>query len=398
MKLKTKKAPRQQPTSNRDSFNVDEFMAGMNTKYGIGSIFRASEAVGLDIQYIRTGCHRLDFALGGGIPKSRMIEVFGNESAGKSTLLYRTIAEFQRIHPEGLVGVVDFERSFDPKYTALLGVDNERLVIVNPDDGEQGADMLNDLVQAKTDILLGVDSIAAMTPSSTLQKSADEQEMGVHPRLVNKVMARCNARMKRNLVDPDFPTTTVIFTNQEREKIGVMFGDPTTTPGGKGKNFFASVRLRLRSSGSTQNKILVPQETNGVKRDVLVGRVTSFTIIKNKCGGTPFEDGEYRFYIKNYKGYAPFSFDNCEALFEYGRFHDVIKMVQKKGDKGLTYTYNAIATKQQHLFIQALQADPDLAEELYVEVLEAIRSANAGEIQGEIKPTGEESEFEEVES
>lgn len=377
MKVKKQKRVREVPTDGRASFDVDLFTAAINTKYGVGSIFRASDGIGLNVQHLSTGCYRLDFALGGGWPKGRMIELFGTESAGKSTLLYTTIAQFQLAHPQGLAAVIDFERSFDPEYVENLGVDLTRLFVVNPDDGEQGADMLNDIVQAKTDIFLGVDSIAAMTPTSTLDVSAEKMEVGVHPRLVNRVMAKCNARMKRNLIDPDFPTTTVIFTNQIREKVGVMFGNPETTPGGKAKNFFTSVRVRLSSSGASDNKIEVKRNVGGIEKDVLVGKVVKFSVAKNKCGGTPYEDGEYKYFIKPHKGYAAWSYDNVDALFEYGRFHGIIALAPQ-GKGGVAYEYEGISTKMPHLFVQALRDDPEVAEKLYAEILAKIKQFNAG--------------------
>lgn len=389
MKLKKPKLVRTATTTpDRAAFNVDEFMAGINAKYGVGSVFRASEGVGMKVKYLPTGCHRIDFALGGGLPQSRMIEVFGGESAGKTTLILCCIASFQRKYPNGLAGLIDYERSFDPNYAKLLGVDLTRLLVVNPDDGEQGADMLNDMVQAKTDILMGVDSIAAMTPISTLSVSADKAEVGVHPRLVNRLMAKCNARMKRNLIEEDYPTTTVIFSNQLREKVGVMFGNPETTPGGKAKNFFTSIRLRLSSSGAADNKIEVPMTVGGVQKSILVGRITKFTVVKNKTGGTPFEDGEYKYFIKPYKGYPAWSFDNEDALFEYGRFHEIIKMGQ-----GGQFMYGKIATKQPHRFIAELRSHPALAKKLYEEIMVAVRKFNSG---GSTEAADEISEVEEV--
>jgi recombination protein RecA len=372
--MKIKKAKKTQPVAaTARNFDVGQFLKGINDKYGVGSIFRASDGVGMTIKYLRTGAYRLDFALGGGIPQSRMIEIFGGESAGKTTLILSCIAQFQRKYPEGVAALVDYERSFDPSYATLLGVDLDRLLVVNPDDGEQGADMLNDIVQAKTDLFVGVDSIAAMTPSSTLEVSAEKAEVGTQARLVNRLMAKCNARMKRNLVEEDYPTTTVIFSNQLREKVGVMFGNPETTPGGKGKNFFTSVRIRLSSSGSNDNKIEVPTTVGGVKKDVLVARVIKFSIVKNKTGGTPFEDGEFKYFIKPYRGYPAWSFDNEDALFEFGRFHGVIKVTG-----GNHFTYGKISTKQPHKFVQDLRADPDIAEELYQEIMVKVREFNSG--------------------
>lgn len=379
MKVKKPKIVRLVTTTpDRDAFNIDLFMDGINRKYGIGSVFRASEGVGMNLKYLPTGCYRLDFALGGGIPQSRMTEVYGGESAGKTTLLLSLIAQFQKKYPQGLAALIDFERSFDPRYAALWSVDLTRLLVVNPDDGEQGADMLNDMVQAPTDIFMGVDSIAAMTPISTLSVSADKAEVGVHARLVNRLMGKCNARMKRNLIEDDYPTTTVVFTNQLREKVGVMFGNPETTPGGKGKNFFTSVRLRLSSSGAADNKIEVDMTVGGVKKSVLVGRIVKFTIAKNKTGGTPFEDGEYRQFNKPHRGYAAWSFDNEDALFEYGRFHGLITMKVLKAKEQPTFRYGTVSTKLPHKFVESLRADPDLAQQLYDELMIKVREFNAG--------------------
>lgn len=713
---------------------VIEMMSRLNKKYGEGTVMRASEAVGLNVQRFSTGCFRLDFALGGGLPQCRMIEIFGNESAGKTTIVLSSIAQFQKKYKNGIAVLIDFERTFDPNYAKNLGVNIDYLLVISPDHAEQGADALNDILQSnKLHVYVAVDSLAAMTPTSTMEISAEKAEVGVQARLINRMMAKCNMRMKRNLSDPDYPTTTVVFVNQERQKVGVMFGDPTcfyydskvllsdgttesigrivnsnkeftvmshdpatgklvprkvthkhnkgaakpdefilvkagraggngrtqlivtrnhwvftpkgemqagslvpgtdfllvkghrrlnslqtdlavasgllgdatlgvshgsqtsgnvrlrlaqsssqidylkwkqrvmgslalaladmqdkathvfetapfsdltdlrrkvirngkrcvtpsllshinlrvfaiwfmddgtfnyeengypraslacakyrdaerevladrlaelglprpsvqpcgrltwngdkavealtlveahfpkpmryklplsvlgkeyvfpvepevnepmlvpvpvlsisapkrklphpnkydltiegthsyfvdgalvhnTTPGGLGKNFFCSARIRLFSSGATKKKVNASVTVGGIKKDVLLARITSFEIIKNKSGGMPFEDGEYTYFLKPHKGYRPWSFDNEGALFDMGRFHGLIKF----GRAG--FEYGDLSSKKEHLFIDQLRSDKAAARSLYAEILEALKRFNEGEL------------------
>ena len=208
-------------------FDLQEFLDQMNKKFGTGSVIRASEAIGLKLKYLSTGCARLDLALGGGWPQNRMTEMFGSESAGKTTLVLKTIAKFQQSYPQGVAVLIDLERSFDPVYCKALHIDLGKLIVISPDQGEQASDMLDEVLKLNVDLFIAVDSIAAMTPTVTVENSAQKAGVGDHPRLINKVFARCNARMKRNLVDKDAPTVTVVFLNQEREKVGMLFGDPS---------------------------------------------------------------------------------------------------------------------------------------------------------------------------
>lgn len=370
---KGKKLNKDAQEARNDAFNLDKFLEGINARFGAGSVFRASEGHGMAVTHLPTGVSRLDIALGGGIPIGRLIEIYGNESAGKTTLLLSAIASFQKKFPRGISALVDFERSYDANYAARLGVDNYRLILINPDYGEQGCDLINEFMGQPTDVFFGVDSIAAVTASSTLEVSAEKAEVGVHARIINRLFAKCNARMKRNLTDPDYPSTTGVFLNQEREKVGVVFGDPATTPGGKGKNYFASLRLRLFSSGSTKNKIETAVTIGGVKKAILMARKTSFTVVKNKTGGTPFEDGEYWYFIKPFKHHSPWTFDNEEALFEAGRFHRLIT-VSKKGQ----FVFSTLSAGKPHLFQAQLANNPDVAEELFEAILDKVKVFNAG--------------------
>lgn len=201
-----------------------ELVAKLNKQFGVGSVYVASEATGLALRMFSTGVYRLDFALGGGIPEGRQTEIYGLESAGKTTLLLSSMAQFQKKYPDGLCVLVDFEKTFDLAYSIRLGVDPDRLLIILPDFGEQGVDMIKAALSQPVHVYVGVDSIAAIVASSTMEKSAGDAEVGVQARIINRMVAVCNARSKRSLSDSDFPTTTIVYLNQIREKVGVMFG------------------------------------------------------------------------------------------------------------------------------------------------------------------------------
>lgn len=217
-----------------------------------------------------------------------------------------------------------------------------------------------------------------MVPTAEVERSTNESLVGAHPRLVNKTMRICTARMKRNLADVNYPTTTVLFLNQTREKIGVMFGDPETTPGGKGKNFFAGVRLRLFASLSKKNRIIVKQVVNGVTRSELVARKIAFNVIKNKCGGIPFEAGELMYYVKAYKGNPAWTFDNELALFDMGRYYRLIEMTPKGQYRYQTLSGDVIQAKRPADWISALRNDPEAYDQLYTEIMEQVNNANKG--------------------
>lgn len=196
----------------------------INSKFGAGSVYVASEATGMALRMFSTGVYRIDFALGGGIPEGRQTEIYGMESAGKTTLLLTAMAAFQRKYPDGLCVLVDFEKTYDLAYSIRLGIDPDRLLIILPDFGEQGVDMVKEALSQPVHIFIGIDSIAAIVASSTMEKSAGDAEVGVQARIINRMVAVCNSRSKRSFSDADFPTTTIVYLNQIRSKVGVMFG------------------------------------------------------------------------------------------------------------------------------------------------------------------------------
>jgi len=367
MKVKTKKAK-----SEYNNLAI-ELVERLNKKFGDGSVYVASQAKGLAIRMFSTGAFRLDFALGGGIPEGRQTEIFGPESAGKTTLLLTAMASFQRKYSNGICVLVDFEKTYDPDYATRLGLDQDRTLIILPDFGEQGVDMIKEVLSQPVHIFIGVDSIAAIVASSTMEHSADKAEIGVQARIINRMVAVCNARSKRSLTDPDYPTTTIVFLNQIREKVGVMFGSPETTPGGRGKNFFASLRLRLFSSNSKANKIVATKSVDGIEKQILVGKVISFEVVKTKTGSSPNEIGEYKYYVRKNGIYPAWTYDNLDGLFEYGVFHKLIEVTSDG------YCFGEIVAKKKFGFLAKLSEDKVSQEDLYAGIIEKIERSNRGE-------------------
>jgi recombination protein RecA len=348
------------------SMSMDEICEALNKKYGVNTIIRASEAKGAEIRYISTGSYALDFGLGGGFPMNRIIELRGPFSSFKSTLSLYTIKNFLRKHEEGIAIYIDLEKSFDRKYASNIGIDLDRVFIVNPDSGEQAINLLDDLMQVNKDTLVILDSVAALIPSAEIVSEAEQQHMGLQARLVNKMMRIATARLKRNLYDEEAPSMTVICLNQLRMKIGVMFGNPETTPGGEGKNFFYSTIVRV---SSTPSNLISKEETrNGVKHTVQYGQTVSFKVQKNKCGGPQHEQGEFTYYYKDYDENKANTFNNLEALFHYGAFNNVIEFDSSRG-----YVFTNIAAKKEGHFIKLLRKNPSAQIDLYNRIIAAVR-------------------------
>lgn len=354
--------------------DIDAIIAQVNKKYGENTLIRASDAEGMEIQFISTGCHYLDFAMSGGFPRNRITELRGSYSALKSTLMICGARNFLATEPEGLALICDAEHSFDPSYSRKLQVDNKRLQILNPDSGEQAVDVMCDYLTINDrPIYIGLDSIAALVPTAEIESQMDQQLMGTQARLVNRFMRVATSRLKRSMYDSSSPNATLVCLNQLREKIGVMFGNPETTPGGKGKDYFFSTIVRVSSSPSDAIKEDV--EVNKIKRTIRVGQNVKFTIQKNKCGSSQFEQGEFEYYVRKHRGHSPFSFNNAEALFRLGAFHEVIQ-VSSEG----RYEYGKISCKRESDFVKALMERPKTSGRLYSEILQAISDAEEVEV------------------
>jgi recombination protein RecA len=242
-------------------------------QFGKGSIMRMGDSeVPRDIEAISTGSLGLDIALGiGGLPRGRVVEIYGPESSGKTTLTLQVIAEAQK--RGGTAAFVDAEHALDPGYAAKLGVDVDDLLVSQPDTGEQALEITDMLVRSGAVDVVVIDSVAALTPKAEIEGEMGDSHMGLQARLMSQALRKLTANIKRS-------NTMVIFINQIRMKIGVMFGNPETTTGGNALKFYASVRLDIRRTGAIK------------KGDEVVGSETRVKVVKNKVA-PPFKQAEF---------------------------------------------------------------------------------------------------------
>lgn len=242
-------------------------------QFGKGAIMKYGEGAALkNIEVIPTGCLALDIALGiGGIPKGRIIEIYGPESSGKTTVSLHIIAELQK--QGGIAAFIDAEHALDPVYAANLGVDLDNLYVSQPDNGEQALDIADYLVDSGAVDLIVVDSVAALTPKAEIEGDMGDSHVGLQARLMSQALRKLAAITNKK-------NACVIFINQLREKIGVMFGNPETTPGGKALKFYASVRLDVRKADTLKD---------GAE---IVGNRTKVKVVKNKLA-PPFKTAEF---------------------------------------------------------------------------------------------------------
>jgi recombination protein RecA len=252
---------------------LDSALAQIERQFGKGSIMKlGADNPIADIESTSTGSLGLDIALGiGGLPKGRVIEIYGPESSGKTTLTLHCVAEEQK--KGGVCAFVDAEHALDPQYARKLGVDLDELLISQPDTGEQALEIIDTLVRSGAVAMIVVDSVAALTPKSELEGDMGDASVGVHARLMSKAMRKLTSSISRS-------NCMVIFINQIRHKIGVMFGSPETTTGGNALKFYASVRLDIRRIGSVKD------------RDEVVGNATRVKVVKNKVA-PPFKQVEF---------------------------------------------------------------------------------------------------------
>ena len=248
-------------------------LSQIEKQFGKGSIMRLGEhEVARDIQVVSTGSLGLDIALGvGGLPRGRVIEIYGPESSGKTTLTLQVIAEMQKMG--GTAAFIDAEHALDPQYAQKLGVKVEDLLISQPDNGEQALEIADMLVRSAAVDVVVVDSVAALTPKAEIEGEMGEPQMGLQARLMSQALRKLTANIKRS-------NTMVIFINQIRMKIGVMFGNPETTTGGNALKFYASVRLDIRRTGSIK------------QGDEVIGSETRVKVVKNKVA-PPFKQAEF---------------------------------------------------------------------------------------------------------
>ena len=279
---------------------LETTLATLNKRFGDGIIMKLGDAHRLDVQSIPTGSLSLDIALGvGGIPRGRIVEIYGPESSGKTTLCLHVIAEAQ--HSGGYCGFVDVEHALDPAYARKLGVDVDNLYVSQPDTGEQALEITEALIRSGAMDVVVVDSVAALVPRAEIEGEMGDSHMGLQARLMSQALRKLVGAVKTS-------GTSLIFTNQLRQKIGVMFGNPETTPGGLALKFYASVRLDIR-------RIQSIKQGNDV-----IGNRTRVTVRKNKVAA-PFKVAEFDIMYDE-------GISKTGDLLDLGVEHDV---VEKRG-------------------------------------------------------------------
>ena len=274
-KLEEAKAPKPAAKAADDRAErlkaIDLAVSQIEKQFGSGSIMRLGEGHKIDVETISTGSLSLDLALGGGIPKGRIVEIYGPESSGKTTLALHAVAEIQK--NGGVAAVVDAENALDPEYAARIGVNLDSLLISQPDTGEQALEIVETLVRSSAVDLVVVDSVAALVPRAELEGDMGDSHMGLQARLMSQALRKLTGVINRS-------KCTVIFINQLRMKIGVMFGNPETTTGGKALQYYASVRMDIRRTETLKDG------------DNPIGNHVKVKIVKNKVAA-PFKVAEF---------------------------------------------------------------------------------------------------------
>jgi recombination protein RecA len=258
--------------SNDREKALDMALAQIDKQYGKGSIMRMGEKTNMAIEAVPTGALALDVALGvGGLPRGRVVEIYGPESSGKSTLAMHVVAEAQR--NGGICAYIDAEHAMDPIYARAIGVDIDQLLISQPDTGEQALEIADMLIRSGALDVVVIDSVAALTPKAEIEGDMGDSHVGLQARLMSQALRKLTANLNKS-------NTIAIFINQLREKIGVMFGSPETTPGGRALKFYSSVRLDIRRIESIKDGAEV------------VGNRTRVKVVKNKVS-PPFRQAEF---------------------------------------------------------------------------------------------------------
>ena len=322
---------------------LDAVLLQIEKQYGKGSIMRLGDEAGkTEIEVISSGCLTLDIALGiGGFPRGRIIEIYGPESSGKTTVALHAIAEAQKAG--GVAAFIDAEHALDPVYAKKLGVNLDDLYVSQPDTGEQALDIADALVRSSAVDIIVVDSVAALTPKAEIEGDMGDTHVGLQARLMSQALRKLTAIVNKS-------KTCVIFINQLREKVGVMFGNPETTPGGKALKFYASMRLDIR-------KVDTLKDADGA-----MGNRTKAKVVKNKLA-PPFRQAEFDIVFGE-----GISQEGC--IMDMGVQYDII------GKSGSFFSYNGskIAQGREKLRMY-LKENPEIKAEIEQKIRNAAKGA-----------------------
>ncbi len=311
---------------------LDAVLTQIEKAYGKGAIMKMGDEAGnIDIETIPTGCLALDLALGiGGFPRGRMIEIYGPESSGKTTVALHAVAEAQKMG--GIAAFIDAEHALDPVYAKKLGVKLEELYVSQPDTGEQALDIVDSLVRSSAVDIIVIDSVAALTPKAEIEGDMGDSHVGLQARLMSQALRKLTGIVNKS-------KTCVVFINQLREKVGVMFGNPEVTPGGKALKFYASVRIDVRKTD-------ILKDAEGA-----AGNRTKAKVVKNKLA-PPFRQAEFD--IMYGEGVSQ---EGC--LIDLGVQYDVIK----KSGAWFSYNDTKVANGREKMR-QFLKDNPELSAEI----------------------------------
>ena len=323
---------------------LDAVLMQIEKQYGKGSIMRLGDEAGnTEIDVIPSGCLTLDLALGiGGFPRGRIIEIYGPESSGKTTVALHAIAETQKLG--GVAAFIDAEHALDPVYAKHLGVDLENLYVSQPDTGEQALDICDALVRSSAVDMIVIDSVAALTPKAEIEGDMGDSHVGLQARLMSQALRKLTAIVNKS-------HTCVIFINQLREKVGVMFGNPEVTPGGKALKFYASIRIDVR-------KMDTLKDAEGA-----MGNRTKAKIVKNKLA-PPFKQAEFDIVFGE-----GISQEGC--IMDMGIQFDII------GKSGAWFSYNGekVANGREKMR-QFLKDNPEISNEIQQKIRAAAKGAS----------------------
>ncbi|MEM8867283.1 MAG: recombinase RecA [Verrucomicrobiota bacterium] len=344
-------------TADSDRKNLDLAISGINKQFGPGALMRLGEATKMEVEKISTGSIAIDLALGiGGLPRGRVCEIYGPESSGKTTFCLSVIAQAQK--EGGNAVFIDVEHALDPRYAKVVGVDLENLMVSQPESGEDALNITETLIRSGAIDVIVVDSVAALVSKNELDGQMGDSTVGLQARMMSQAMRRLTGAINKT-------QCVVLFTNQIREKIGVMFGSPETQPGGRALKFFSSVRMDIRRIGQIK-------DSSGK----VVGNRTRIKMVKNKVA-PPFTETEFDIMYNE-------GISHSGSLVDLGVEH---KILEKKGSwisfKGEMVGQGREAAKQ------AIMDDPKLADELTKLILAKVQPKAGESLTGDTEETAD---------